>query len=411
LDKDSQEQKRFSPADVEAEGHSLEVNVDQQMVRLGLYCAEELTVLSPLQKDEKQVFPVSFGVTEHIYEVMKDRSPWDLLVKRGRANVENYPYGRSLDRIDIPDQPKDRGDLPDKEKLFADVSSFLTRKAGIALLVIDLDHFKNVNDTKGHQEGDACLDRVVKVGGGVLGRKGILYRWGGDEFAIALPDFSTEEAHATGERIRRAIEHAKPGTDLPVTTSIGVSGNDRITDGSAEVLLDAADKAMYKSKEKRNRVTSWSAPEFLEKAIAPVTRIVEDRDSSESESRGRVHFVPDAHNNGWAIQSDGQMEVRLGGMFTYDGPGALTVLKAFLEDTQPLTDMMVQVITGGGFGKTVSVPHLSLDSRTPVKAFINLRLTPVRGTKGELLNSRILFRDAYNQDYAFEVSLPYIGQR
>src|SRR5262249_49480932 len=152
---------------------------------------EELSILSPLQKDEKQVFPVSFGVTEHIYEVIKDGSPWDLLVKRGRANVENYPYGRSLDRIDISEQPRTIADLPKKEKLIADVASFLTREAGIALLVIDLDHFKDVNDTKGHNEGDACLERVVKIIGGILGRKGTLYRWGGDEFAVALPDFST----------------------------------------------------------------------------------------------------------------------------------------------------------------------------------------------------------------------------
>jgi len=99
-----------------------------------------------------------------------------------------------LNSIDISEQPQDIASLPNKERLIADVGSFLTRKAGIALLVIDLDHFKTVNDTKGHQEGDACLDRVVKTIGGVLGRKGILYRWGGDEFAVSLPDFSTEEA-------------------------------------------------------------------------------------------------------------------------------------------------------------------------------------------------------------------------
>jgi diguanylate cyclase (GGDEF)-like protein len=129
--------------------------------------------------------------------------------------------------------------------------------------VIDLDHFKRVNDTKGHLEGDACLDRVVKTIGGVLGRKGVLCRWGGDEFAVSLPDFSTEEAHVTAERIRRAVEEVKPADDLPVTTSIGVSGNDRVVNGSAKDLLTAADRALYRSKHQgKNCVTSWSSTEF-----------------------------------------------------------------------------------------------------------------------------------------------------
>jgi len=258
LDKEPQEQRQLTPADVEIEGHKLKFDVDEKLVRLGLYLADELSVFPSLQKDLKQVFAASFRVGERIYEVMKDSSPWDTHIERGRVSVENE-HGRSLDWIDISEQPQNISDIPKKEKLIADVGSFLTRKAGIALLVIDLDHFKTVNDTKGHQEGDACLDRVVKTIGGVLGRKGILYRWGGDEFAVSLPDFSTGEAHATAERIRSAVEQAKPGTDLPVTTSIGVSGSDQMTNVSAEELLEAADKAMYMSKQQgKNRVTSWS---------------------------------------------------------------------------------------------------------------------------------------------------------
>ncbi len=263
LDKEPQDQRQLAPADVEAEARMLKFDVDEKMIRIGLYFADELSVFGTTQKDTKQIFPVFFRPSERIYEVTKDSSPWDTHIERGRVSVENYPYGRSLDSILISEQPQDIADLPNKERLIADVGSFLARKAGIALLVIDLDHFKTVNDTKGHQEGDACLDRVVKTIGGVLGRKGILYRWGGDEFAVSLPDFSTEEAHATAERIRCAVEQARPADDLPVTTSIGVSGNDRAANGSAEDLLTAADKAMYRSKhEGKNRVTSWSASEF-----------------------------------------------------------------------------------------------------------------------------------------------------
>jgi diguanylate cyclase (GGDEF)-like protein len=264
LDKEPQEQTNLSPSDVEAEARNLKFDVDEKMVRFGLYFAEELSVFWMLQKEPKQIFLTSFRVGERIYELMKVSNPWDLHIERGRMNVENHPFGRSLDRFDISEQPQNIADLPNKERLIADVAKFLTRKPGIALLVIDLDHFKDVNDTKGHQEGDACLERVVKVIGGVLGRKGVLYRWGGDEFAVSLPDFSTDEAQATAERIRYAVEEAKPGgKDSPVTTSIGVSGSDRMTSRSAEDLLTAADKAMYRSKHQgKNRVTSWSAVEF-----------------------------------------------------------------------------------------------------------------------------------------------------
>jgi diguanylate cyclase (GGDEF)-like protein len=271
LDREPQQQKEFTPSDVELEARNLKLDVDQNMVRLGLYFADELTVFWSAKKDAQQVFLLSFRVGEHIYEVTKLGSPWDLLIERGRTNVENHPFGRSLERIDISGQPQNIADLPNKEKLISDVSSFLTRKSGIALLVIDLDHFKHVNDTKGHLEGDACLNRVVKAIGGVLGRKGILYRWGGDEFAVSLPDFSTDEAHATAERIRRTVEEAKPGgDDLPVTTSIGVGGSDRMSSRSAEDLIAVADKAMYRSKHQgKNRVTSWSAAEFEKEDAKP----------------------------------------------------------------------------------------------------------------------------------------------
>lgn len=83
---------------------------------------------------------------------------------------------------------------------------------------------------------------------------------------MTLPDFSTEEARATAERFRHAVAQAKPGYDIAVTTSIGVSASDRVVSTSAAGLLDAADKAMYESKRQRkNRVTSWPVGEHKDK--------------------------------------------------------------------------------------------------------------------------------------------------
>jgi diguanylate cyclase (GGDEF)-like protein len=155
-------------------------------------------------------------------------------------------------------QQVSRHNLPNKEALLSDMKTVLERHSVSALLVIDLDHFKNVNDAKGHSEGDACLQRVVMTISTIVGRKGRIYRWGGDEFAVCLPDFSSEEAQATAERIRLSVEQSKPGGEIAVTTSIGICGADR-TDSKLPIeILDLADKAMYESKRLgKNRITTW----------------------------------------------------------------------------------------------------------------------------------------------------------
>lgn len=181
--------------------------------------------------------------------------PSDKLVTQGPS---------ALDLLGSVQEPKklSLSTVPGKEQMVKDVTSALERKFELALIVIDLDNFKSVNDSKGHPEGDACLERTIQVIGRALGRKGTLYRWGGDEFSVMLADFSTEEAHATAERIRHAVEEAKPGKDIPVTTSIGVSGTDRIAKMSVKELFEAADRAMYVSKRGgKNRVTSWPVTE------------------------------------------------------------------------------------------------------------------------------------------------------
>ena len=77
--------------------------------------------------------------------------------------------------------------------------------------------------------------------------------------------------------------------------------------------------------------------------------------------KGTVHFVPDAHNNGWSRQTDKTMNVRVGGSFTYDGPGDLSIFRAFLKGTQPVTDMMAQVESSDGNGM-IGVSEIRLDT-------------------------------------------------
>jgi len=156
--------------------------------------------------------------------------------------------------------------IPRVEVFNAELSALLKESAQFAVVMIDLDRFKHLNDSKGHLEGNTCLDRTIKTIARVVGRKGRVFRWGGDEFAVILPDFTTEEAHTTAERIRVEIENAKLGGDeIAVTASVGVCSTDRAEDKTLEGIVKCADAALYESKfpggQKepggRNRVSTW----------------------------------------------------------------------------------------------------------------------------------------------------------
>jgi hypothetical protein len=143
--------------------------------------------------------------------------------------------------------------------------------------------------------------------------------------------------------------------------------------------------------------------------IPPPTSVKPAR--SDATRAPKVHFVPDAHNNGWA-GNEHRTDFRAGGIFTYDGPGALLVTKAFLEGTTPTTDMVVQVLTADGRGPTVTVRTLELRAHIPVRALITLWLTPLHATLGEPLRARLILRDNYNRDYEIAgVEWPWIGQK
>jgi diguanylate cyclase (GGDEF)-like protein len=152
--------------------------------------------------------------------------------------------------------PEELSKLPNADAMRAALAEQL--KAGlVALLFIDLDNFKSVNDQLGtHVEGDKCLIRAVKAMSAAVVHKGRLYRRSGDEFIVVLPNFDACEATAVAERIRVAIDEAKPGGTVRVTASIGVatSQSGDVTDAAS--LEKLADNRMYKAKKTRNRVVS-----------------------------------------------------------------------------------------------------------------------------------------------------------
>jgi len=128
----------------------------------------------------------------------------------------------------------------------------------VSVMMIDLDRFKQTNDTYGHLAGDAVLREAAKRMRGAVRRYDSVGRYGGEEFLIVLPGCSLDAAYAQAERVREAVacESFLAGTDtLPVTCSIGVAGRTHPTEADTDSLVREADVALYLAKGRgRNRV-------------------------------------------------------------------------------------------------------------------------------------------------------------
>ncbi len=131
---------------------------------------------------------------------------------------------------------------------------------GFAVAMLDIDHFKRINDSHGHPAGDAVLQAVAAALRGALRGSDLVGRWGGEEFLVVLPGADTAEAGAqAAERLRLAIAGhawAEVVAGLQVTASIGVAVS--APGEPVERLLDRADRGLYQAKHAgRNRVAAW----------------------------------------------------------------------------------------------------------------------------------------------------------
>lgn len=121
----------------------------------------------------------------------------------------------------------------------------------LALALLDVDHFKAINDTYGHQSGDHVLKGVADVMRNQLRAEDILARYGGEEFALLMRDTNTDAAAAVVERIRHAVESAvlrSQGRSISVTISGGVTIFSPAVKKSPDKMLHGADEALYRAK-------------------------------------------------------------------------------------------------------------------------------------------------------------------
>jgi diguanylate cyclase (GGDEF)-like protein len=166
---------------------------------------------------------------------------------RLQADLSEIATVDSLTRI-----PNRRAMVP---MLEAEFSRFSRTNVSFSILLVDVDHFKEVNDRYGHETGDIVLRHVAQTMQNALRKQDTISRWGGEEFLILLPSTTDHEAHEIGERLRKVVEASRfqvNGHQVFLTVSIGVGSSIQAAD--VNHIYKSSDIALYKAKVTRNSV-------------------------------------------------------------------------------------------------------------------------------------------------------------
>jgi len=206
----------------------------------------------------------------------EERANWLLAQHQKRLNEEVNDSNRELDRLSRFDSLTD---LPNRRHLddFLQQVWSRARHAGddLALLMIDIDHFKSYNDHYGHVQGDVCIQQVAKRLQRILGRPSdLIARYGGEEFVAVIPGANLATAMAIADRVRSDLDDLRLAHDASpevkhVTLSIGVASMcANSANASPERLIACADAALYQAKESgRNAIRAFDGREPAAQAL------------------------------------------------------------------------------------------------------------------------------------------------
>jgi len=184
----------------------------------------------------------------------------NLVRERTRQLEDALGHVERLTRVDALTGLANRRGL--EESMKREWERGVRRGSPLSLLMVDIDRFKSLNDSYGHQRGDQCLEAVAaELKTATRHSADLVGRWGGEEFIVLLPDTDGTAAGEIAERLRhqvleRRMEHAHGGIGGVLTVSVGVaSGRPAVDLASYEALIAAADRALYRAKrDGRNRV-------------------------------------------------------------------------------------------------------------------------------------------------------------
>ncbi|MDR3020863.1 MAG: diguanylate cyclase [Treponema sp.] len=220
-------------------------------------CKIPVIFISGLDSDEDEAKGLSLDAADYITK------PFNAAIVRLRVKnqIQIVNQMRIIERLSMIDQLTD---IPNRryfdERLYLEWKVSTREQIPISILMMDLDRFKALNDTYGHQQGDIVLQTVARILPKSFNRPGdFCARWGGEEFVILLPNTPQEGAMDVAERIRKEIEETKilcsNGTTINITISIGAHSAVPDFDSSIGTFVATADKALYAAKQAgRNRV-------------------------------------------------------------------------------------------------------------------------------------------------------------
>lgn len=189
-----------------------------------------------------------------------------------QVDLRTKQYEEAMDKLEVANADLVKLSLTDQlsqvfnrrgfdEAIINECNRARREKQSLAVIIVDIDHFKNINDSYGHTVGDTCIKEIAALLKGVVKRSSdMVARYGGEEFVYLLPNTSLSDAKLIAEKARSLIEALTIETEgytLNITASFGAASWVPVDDEDYQLLIKAADKALYHSKEHgRNQVSS-----------------------------------------------------------------------------------------------------------------------------------------------------------
>jgi len=206
-----------------------------------------ITGLTSVENEEKGFLlgAVDYIVKPFNKSIVKARVNTHIKIIDQMRTIENIGFIDSLTKI------ANRHGF--ENRLSVEWSRAFREKTPIGILIIDIDKFKNYNDTYGHQQGDAALKAFAQAASGVLLRSvDFIARWGGEEFIMLLPGADMKGAAEVAERVRKSVEDlilpTEDGEETRITVSLGINSIIPQCEVSSDELIKEADQALYKAK-------------------------------------------------------------------------------------------------------------------------------------------------------------------
>ncbi len=209
--------------------------------------AEDTHLLTIHQSILWSMVDASHDFAKNLLVVLSER-----VRSHNKVIADNYGELRKFERHATTDALTSLANRHAMEETFPlEIARCVEKDRPVTMMMIDVDNFKQFNDMFGHVAGDRALSAVSKVLRAQFRPRDLLVRYGGDEFAVLLPDVTTEQAIEIGERVRQAVSGTTgDGSDsliqIPIKISIGVA--DLQPHGTLESLTRDADKALYRAK-------------------------------------------------------------------------------------------------------------------------------------------------------------------